>query len=154
MAELSIQEKYAQPSVVDFWVNLSQDGLQKCEEEMVRRYLPPQSRLLDAGCGTGRAGLALEKMGYRVTGVDLSLSMLAGGRALSAQSKLSAANLLALPFADGSFEAVIMFFGALQHIPGGTRRRQAIAEMARLVQPGGYLILGLDNVAPTLSCYT
>jgi SAM-dependent methyltransferase len=153
MTAQTIQEKYAHPSVVDFWVNLSHDGLQKCEQEMIRRYLPPQGHLLDAGCGTGRAGLALERLGYQVTGIDLSLNMLAGGRALSAQNKLGAANLLSLPFADDSFEAVFMFFGALQHIPGRARRRQAIAEMARITRPGGQLILGLDNVAPALSCY-
>lgn len=153
MTAQAIQEKYAHPSVVDFWVNLSHDGLQKCEQEMIWRYLPAQGHLLDAGCGAGRAGLALERLGYQVTGIDLSLNMLAGGRALSTQNKLGAANLLTLPFADGSFEAVFMFFGALQHIPGRARRRQAIAEMARITRPGGRLILGLDNVAPALSCY-
>jgi SAM-dependent methyltransferase len=153
MNELAIQQKYAHPAVVSFWVELSHAGLQKCEQEMIRCYLPPQGRLLDAGCGTGRASLALEKMGYSVTGADLSLAMLAAGRSRVAQNKLSAANLLLLPFADHSFDGVFMFFGALQHIPGRKQRRQAMTEMSRITRPGGQLILGLDNVAPTLSCY-
>jgi SAM-dependent methyltransferase len=153
MNELAIQQKYAHPDVVNFWVDLSHAGLQKCEQEMVHRYLLPQGQLLDVGCGTGRAGLALERMGYKVTGIDLSLSMLAAGRSRLAQNRLSAANLRLLPFADHSFDAVFMFFGALQHIPGRNQRRQAIAEMSRITRPGGHLILGLDNVAPSLSCY-
>jgi SAM-dependent methyltransferase len=79
--------------------------------------------------------------------------MLAAGRNLSAEARLSGANLMTLPFRNGSFEAVFMFFGAIQHIPGRTRHRQAIAEMARVTQSNGRLILGLDNLAPALICY-
>jgi SAM-dependent methyltransferase len=153
MRDITTEEKYAQPEVVDFWRRLSQEGLQHCEWEMVRHYFPSSGDLLDVGCGAGRALLALKQMGYQVTGIDLSLSMLAAGRSLSPAAPLGGANLVALPFADGSFEAVFMFFGALQHIPGRDKRRQALAEMARVARPRGRLILGLDNVAPTLGCY-
>jgi ubiquinone/menaquinone biosynthesis C-methylase UbiE len=153
MIEISAKEKYNQPEVVSCWQNLSKQGLQKCEREMVVRYFPPTGHLLDVGCGAGRAVLALHQVGYTVSGIDLSLSMLQAGRSLSAEARFSGANLLNLPFANGAFEAVFMFFGALQHISGRNNRRQAMAEMARVVQPNGRLILGLDNLAPALSCY-
>lgn len=153
MADISTEEKYAQTEVVNFWKTLSRNGLQKCEREMAARYFPAQGDLLDLGCGAGRAALALQQAGYRVTGIDLSLAMLAAGRSLSAEAQLGGANLLALPFADDSFEAVFMFFGALQHIPGRANRRRAMAEMARVTRPGGRLVLGLDNIAPALLCY-
>lgn len=152
---IQLREKYAQPEVVDCWQNLSRQGLQKCEWEMVARYFPPPEAgpLLDVGCGAGRAGLALGEQGYRVSGVDLSLPMLLAGRRLSAGARLAAANVLALPVAGDSFAAAFMFFGALQHVPGRDNRRRALAEMARAVRPGGHLVLGLDNLAPALSCY-
>ncbi|GIK40934.1 MAG: hypothetical protein BroJett011_47670 [Chloroflexota bacterium] len=153
MSEISTAEKYSQPEVVTCWQNLSRQGLQKCEQEMIARYFPATGRLLDVGCGAGRAVLALNRAGYTVTGIDLSLPMLLAGRALSSEAQFSAANLLALPFTDNAFTAVFMFFGALQHIPGRAKRRQAMAELARVTQPGGRLILGLDNLAPALSCY-
>ena len=153
MKVIDAKAKYAQMEVVAFWQRLSQQGLQKCEQEMISRYLPLRGDLLDVGCGAGRGVLALDQAGYRVSGIDLSLPMLAAGRRLSAEARLSGANLLALPFADEAFDAVLMFFGALQHIPGRTNRRRALAEMVRVVKSGGHLILGLDNLAPALICY-
>ncbi len=153
MPQIGAQEKYAQAEVVSCWQNLSRQGLQRCEQEMVGRYLPVKGRALDVGCGAGRAVLALSQQGYSVTGVDLSLAMLQAGRALAADAPFGAANLLNLPFATGSFEAILMFFGALQHIQGRARRCQALAEMARVTRPGGRLIVGLDNLAPALTCY-
>lgn len=149
----TVTQKYAQPDVVNFWKALSRTGLQQCEREMVARYFPRQGRLLDIGCGTGRAVLALSQAGYDVTGIDVSQAMLAAGRSLSHEAQLAGANLLNLPFVDDSFDGVFMFFGALQHIPGRDHRRQALAEMARVTRPHGRLILGLDNVAPGLACY-
>lgn len=150
---MKVEEKYADPHVVKFWQKLGRQGLQHAEWEMITRYFPPTGHLLDMGCGTGRAVLSLSQKGYTVTGVDLSLPMLQAGRSLRATMQLGGANILALPFAGGAFTAAFMFFGALQHIPGRRNRQQALAEMARVVQPGGHLILGLDNLAPALICY-
>ena len=153
MSDLTVTQKYADPQVVAFWQSLAEQGLQQAELEMVRRYLPLTGHLLDLGCGAGRAMLALNQHSYTVTGIDLSLPMLHAGRDLSAEMKMGGANLLSLPFAGNSFTAAFMFFGALQHIPGRANRQQALAQMARVVQPGGQLILGLDNLAPALLCY-
>jgi SAM-dependent methyltransferase len=95
----------------------------------------------------------LGQLGYKVVGVDLSLPMLLAGRDLSTGARLGGANLLNLPFRNETFDAILMFFGALQHIPGRSRRRQALAELARVVQPQGRLVIGLDNLAPALLCY-
>jgi ubiquinone/menaquinone biosynthesis C-methylase UbiE len=151
--KISTEQKYAQPEVVSCWQNLSKDGLQQSEWEMVSRYLTPGIKVLDVGCGAGRAVLALEQAGFQPSGIDLSLPILAAGRAISGVARLGGANLLNLPFADGSFEAVVMFFGAIQHIPGRAKRQQAMAEMGRVVSPAGRLIVGLDNLAPAWRCY-
>lgn len=155
MANLTTAEKYAQSEVVGCWQNLSRQGLQASEQAMLERYLLPPAAgpLLDAGCGAGRAALALEKTGYRVSGVDLSLPMLQAGRALAPDMHLTGGDILALPFASGSFAGVLMLFGALQHVPGRTRRRQVLAGLARVSRPGSRLVVGLDNLAPALTCY-
>jgi ubiquinone/menaquinone biosynthesis C-methylase UbiE len=55
MPKLTVEQKYADPAVVNFWQNLAREGLQKAEQSMIQRYLPPTGYLLDVGCGTGRA---------------------------------------------------------------------------------------------------
>ena len=149
----SAQAKYSQPEVVDFWTKLARHGLQCCEIEMVRRYLPPTGHILDVGCGAGRAVVALGEAGYNVTGIDLSLAMLSAGLQQTPESRLGSGNIMALPFADDTFDAVLMFFGALQHVRGRRNRQRSISEMRRVVRSGGRVIMGLDNIAPGLPCY-
>ena len=93
-------------------------------------------RVLDAGCGTGFNLLELGRLG-RATGVDLSPEALAfckgrGVRALRG-------SVLALPFADGTFDAVTSF-DVLYHA-WVSDDRAAARELARVVRPGGALLV-------------
>jgi SAM-dependent methyltransferase len=93
-------------------------------------------RLLDAGCGTGYNLLELGRLG-RATGVDLSTDALAfcrerGVRALQA-------SVLALPFADATFDAVTSF-DVLYHA-WVSDDRAAARELARVLRPGGALLV-------------
>ncbi len=93
-------------------------------------------RLLDAGCGSGYNLVVLGKLG-RALGVDLSPAALAfcrerGVRALGA-------SVLRLPFRDAAFDAVTSF-DVVYHA-WVTDDRAAVAEMARVLRPGGVLLL-------------
>ncbi len=95
-----------------------------------------ETRLLDAGCGTGFNLLALGRLG-RATGIDLAPEAVAfcrerGVRALRA-------SLLALPFPDAAFDAVTSF-DVIYHA-WVTDDRAAVAEMARVLRPGGVLLV-------------
>jgi SAM-dependent methyltransferase len=98
--------------------------------------LPGKARVLDAGCGTGFNLLALSRLG-RATGIDLAPEALAfckerGVRAVRA-------SLLGLPFADATFDAVTSF-DVLYHA-WVTDDRAAVGEMARVLAPGGALLV-------------
>jgi SAM-dependent methyltransferase len=105
-------------------------------EPALRDREPRRARLLDAGCGTGFNLLALAGLG-RATGIDLAPEALAfckerGVRAVRA-------SLLGLPFADATFDAVTSF-DVLYHA-WVTDDRTAVGEMARVLAPGGALLV-------------
>jgi ubiquinone/menaquinone biosynthesis C-methylase UbiE len=101
-------------------------------------------RVLEVAIGTGRS-LEFYAPGIQLTGVDLSPAMLDQARARAAElgltPTLSEADVEHLPFADGSFDTVVCALG-LCSIP---RPETAVREMARVLKPGGSLLL-LDHI--------
>ena len=89
----------------------------------------------DACCGTGDLALAAERAGGRVTGLDFSERMLERARRKSASVRWVRGDVLALPFEDGSFDAVTIGFGIrnVEDLEAGLR------ELARVLRPGGRL---------------
>ncbi|MGH3016716.1 MAG: class I SAM-dependent methyltransferase [Gaiellaceae bacterium] len=91
--------------------------------------------VLDACCGTGDLALAAEHAGGRVTGLDFSQRMLERARRKSASVRWVRGDVLALPFEEGSFDAVTVGFGIrnVEDLEAGLR------ELARVLRPGGRL---------------
>ena len=98
-------------------------------------------RVMDLGCGTGAlTAQVLEQDPRRqVTGLDLSEQMLAQARArLGDRGKLIQGDSECLPFPDGSFD-VVYCCDSFHHYPNP---RAVLAQFARVLQPGGILLLG------------
>jgi demethylmenaquinone methyltransferase/2-methoxy-6-polyprenyl-1,4-benzoquinol methylase len=95
----------------------------------------PEDEVLDACCGTGDLAIAAERAGGRVTGLDFSERMLERARRKSASVRWVRGDLLALPFPDGSFDAVTVGFGIrnVEDLEAGLR------ELVRVLRPGGRL---------------
>ena len=96
-------------------------------------------RVLEVGCGTGLILERVSRFAGHAEGIDLSPGMLALARqrGLSVQE----ASATALPFADATFDLVYSF-KVLAHVPDIER---ALAEMVRVVQPGGHVIFDVYN---------
>jgi SAM-dependent methyltransferase len=90
----------------------------------------PGRRTLDLGCGEGRVGAALSRLGHDVIGVDSSSRMVELARERHEAHVADAADL---PFADREFDLVIAFMSAMNFDdPEG-----AVAEVGRVLEPGG-----------------
>src|SRR5690606_14833855 len=93
-------------------------------------------RILDLAAGTGTSSAALAAHGAHVVAADFSEGMLAEGRKRHAGNELVEfvwADATQLPFDDNSFDAATISYG-LRNV---NDPRKAIAEMRRVVKPGG-----------------
>ena len=96
--------------------------------------------VLDAGCGMGRyLRIAAESPARLIVGIDLSLAVAAARELTSgvACTAIVRGDLLRLPFAPGSFDAIYSL-GVLDHTPDP---RAAFLSLARLLKPGGRIAI-------------
>lgn len=105
------------------------------------RYLGPRSRILDYGCGYGRTLGELTQAGYQnVVGVDFSKAMLGRCREELPRASLIRNDGRTLPFEGASLDAVLLF-AALTCIPHPEAQRALMAELERVLRPGGILYI-------------
>jgi SAM-dependent methyltransferase len=102
--------------------------------------LPTGARILDYGCGYGRMTAELRAAGWRAVGVDFSAGMIERGR--RAHPALDLRQIGGLPLAepDGAFDAAVLF-AVLTCIPADAGQCALVAELRRLIRPGGLLYI-------------
>jgi demethylmenaquinone methyltransferase/2-methoxy-6-polyprenyl-1,4-benzoquinol methylase len=103
------------------------------------RAVTPQAgeRILDLAAGTGTSSVALSHTGAKVIAVDFSPGMIAEGRRKHKNIEFIQADIEKLPFGDDEFDAVTISFG-LRNV---NDPKVAIAEMYRVLKPGGRLVI-------------
>ncbi|MEQ1794895.1 MAG: class I SAM-dependent methyltransferase [Nitrospira sp.] len=110
--------------------------------------VPPNSMILDAGCGSCAKSVLLAAKGFRLTSIDYSTDALklaeetVRAHGVADRITLKQDNLLGLSFPDGAFQYVLCW-GVLMHIPD---LQLALSELARVVRPGGMLVLSEGNM--------
>lgn len=108
------------------------------EVDLVKRY-GKEASVLEAGCGTGLILERVARFAGEAWGFDLSPGMLAKAR--ERHLHVVQASVTHVPFADAQFD-VVYSFKVLAHVPP---IREAIAELARVTRPGGYMLLEFYN---------
>lgn len=105
---------------------------------MLERALAERpARVLDVGCGEGRFCRMLRSHGVDAVGIDPTPTLLAAARARDPAGRYIDARAEQLPFADGVFDLVVSYL-TLIDIEG---LAAAITEMARVLRPGGRLLI-------------
>lgn len=135
--------------------------------ELERLPLHPGARVLDLGCGDGRHVRATRRFpGVTGIGVDLGKGEVSRTRqSLQAMDDLeeafggtvagaggwgvSRASAYGLPFPDASFD-VVVFSEVLEHLEDD---RAALAEVSRVLRPGGLLALSVPRTFPEAVCW-
>jgi demethylmenaquinone methyltransferase / 2-methoxy-6-polyprenyl-1,4-benzoquinol methylase len=124
----------------------------------------PGQTILDLAAGTGSSSIVFLREGVKVVAADFSNGMLEEGRRRHPELEFVLADAAALPFADREFDTVTISFG----IRNVEKTEVALAEMLRVLKPGGKLVICefsripnnflhglyrfyLRNILPTLS---
>jgi SAM-dependent methyltransferase len=126
-----------------------------------RLGLLPGDRALDMGCGAGRHAFEMYRRGADVIAFDQDVDELEKVREMfaamreadevpeAADADVKEGDALALPFADGEFDRIVAA-EVLEHIPADV---QAIAELARVLRPGGTMALTVPRWLPEVVCW-
>lgn len=103
--------------------------------------LPKDARILDYGCGYGRLAAELAAAGWRdVVGVDFAAGMIERGRREHPELDLRHIDRLPLAEPDGALDAGLLI-AVLTTIPGDDDQHAVMAELRRLIRPGGLLYI-------------
>lgn len=110
-----------------------------------KKYIKPGQKILDAGCGNGRLLGLVDRSGVEYYGIDLSEELIAIAKKEcqkynNLKANFQVASILNLPLANDIFD-VIFCLSVLHHVPSASGRWQAVAEMQRVLKPGGLLIM-------------
>jgi SAM-dependent methyltransferase len=96
----------------------------------------PNDRLLDAGCGVGLLARHLAPYVRSLVGCDFAVPLLVRARRHAPAGRYLAADLRRLPFRDAAFTTV-MVSSVLQYLDDDDAVMQALAEVRRVIAPGG-----------------
>ncbi|MCU0722597.1 MAG: class I SAM-dependent methyltransferase [Planctomycetes bacterium] len=140
---LSHYDEYlpADPARIRAWAR-SQAPLVRGAVRALSRALPPGSRVLDVGCGYGQLAAALAAAGFRAEGVEISPVGARHARSLGVA--VHEGTLESAAFPAGAFDGLAAYY-VVEHLddPGAF-----LAEAARVLRPGGALLLRWPQSAP------
>lgn len=102
--------------------------------------LPQRARVLDLGCAFG-FGTKLLARRYQTFGHDLSASYIERARRNVPDATFTLGPADAVPYPDASFDGVVLL-DVMEHVPDD---RAVVDEIARLLRPGGRLVLSVPN---------
>lgn len=116
------------------------------EARLVAGLVQPGSRVLDAGCGTGRIGIELARSGYDVVGVDVDSSMLGQARRDAPELTWIEADLATLSLPGEGFDLVLAAGNVLVYLTPDTEP-DVVRLLAAHLRRGGLLVAGFREKA-------
>jgi SAM-dependent methyltransferase len=105
---------------------------------IIKDVLGSSQPILEAGCGSGRWCVWLDRRGIASDGVDWSASLCERAQKIAPQRRFVACDMTATPFDDSSYGSILAL-GSVEHDPAGPQK--ALNEFYRLLRPGGIALI-------------
>lgn len=123
------------------------------EIKLITSLVPEKGKILDIGCGTGRHLIPLKKLGYKVTGVELSEGMLDVLKTKLRSDKTCLVTMTKVVYGDffkikfrQKFDLVIMMWNAFNEIILTEKKAKKIFEIFRnILKTWGKVLINIDN---------
>jgi len=110
--------------------------------------LEPGASILDLACGHGRIAIPLAQRGFRVTGLDLSETLLGQARAIADRAGVQVTwhrgDMREISWNE-SFDAVINIFSSFGYFADEADNRRVLEGVARALRPGGRFLIDVMN---------
>ncbi len=134
---------------VDRFRRLAAEGADLAgEARLLDAMLPRGSRVLDAGCGTGRVGAELAARGHEVVGVDADAALVAAAQSDHPGPAWLVADLAVLDLAAAGqarpFDAAVLAGNVMPYVAQGTERA-VLARIAAHLRPDGFVVVGFGT---------
>jgi len=115
------------------------------EATFVTGLVEPPARVLDAGCGTGRVAIELDRRGYDTVGLDVDPTLLERARAKAPALTWQEADLASLPadLTPGPFAAAVLAGNVMIFVARGSEGA-VLANLALRLAPGGLVVAGFQ----------
>jgi SAM-dependent methyltransferase len=138
----SVAEKYDSKEEVDFHSRTISEGLEEWEELAVKSW-KAKAKVLDVGCGAGREAIALAKIGFEVTGIDISPIMIAQAIKIAKKEGLNmnfkVQNVADIEYPAKSFDYVLFSRGVYSYLPTKKLRMRILKKIRDILKPDGML---------------
>lgn len=139
-----VKKAYEKDEVIEIYKNLANGGLWPEEKEMIHKYFSKKKKILDVGCGTGRATFPLAKMKKEVLGIDFVPAMIKAANLLKKEKSLQVSfrvgDVLNMKIKNKVYDAVVFAYNGLNTIPQDKNRTKALMEIRRVLKDDGVFI--------------
>lgn len=144
-------------SIIEFYNNYDEDSRLKRKNRMpeylttmkyIKKYLKPNSKIIEIGAGTGRYSIALANMGYDVTAVELvphNINIMKKKVKPKHNIKIYEGNACDLSFIDSDTYDIVLLLGPMYHLFTDEDKNKAIGEALRVAKTGGIVYSAYCN---------